>query len=668
MNILETLRGRFAEALRVVAPGQIDDLAKYLSMIQRSQDAKFGDYQANCAMSLAKLLNKSPRDVASELLMAARLDDLCDTPEIAGPGFINLRLRDDVLSERANSAIGDARVGAPPAARPATFVVDFSAPNVAKPMHVGHIRSTVLGDCLYRVLQFLGHRVIGDNHIGDWGTQFGMIIYGYRNFLDREAYAKQPVTELARIYRLVNQLVDYQESVAALPTAEQEIAVAARRVDELSRRTEPDDPKAKKEAAKELRSAKEALTGAKEKLTGYSAKIETVNSDAQFAALAAKHAGIGVAVLEETAKLHAGDQENRRLWEETLPPCRDEIDEMYRRLGVEFDVTLGESFYHDRLATVVERLVQHSIARESDGAKCVFFEGSETPMIVQKRDGAFLYATSDLATIQYRMETWSPDAILYVVGTPQSLHFEQLFAAARRWGSATGEWSDDVKLVHVAFGSVLGEDGKIFRTRAGGTVSLADLLDGAEAKALEIVSASDDAKPGGAELSTEERQRVAEVVGVGAIKYADLSHNRTSDYVFSYDKMMATTGNTATYLQYAYARVQNIFARGEVNVDALRQSGAKITFTSPAERALALEVLRFGEAVESVVSDYRPNQLTSYLYDQLAQCYSRFYEACPVLKADTPEQRVSRLLLCDLTARVLKQGLALLGIGTVERM
>jgi arginyl-tRNA synthetase len=668
MNILETLRERFAEALRVVAPGQVEDLAKYLSMIQRSQDAKFGDYQANCAMPLAKLLGKLPRDVAGELLKVARLDDLCETPEIAGPGFINLLLRDAVLAARANAAISDPRVGAPPATRQATYVVDFSAPNVAKPMHVGHIRSTVLGDCLYRVLQFLGHRVIGDNHIGDWGTQFGMIIYGYRNFLDREAYAKQPVAELARIYRLVNQLVDYYESVAALPKSEQEVAAAERRVSELSRRTEPDDPKIKKEVAKELRSAKESFAAATEKLAGYSAKVEAVIGDTQLAALAAKHAGIGAAVLEETAKLHAGDAENRRLWEEILPPCRDEIDEMYRRLGVKFDVTLGESFYHDRLAAVVESLAQHGIARESDGARCVFFEGSETPMIVQKRDGAFLYATSDLATIQYRMETWRPDVILYVVGTPQSLHFEQLFAAARRWGNATGEWRDDIKLVHVAFGSVLGEDGKIFRTRAGGTVGLANLLDGAEAKALEIVSASDDAKPNGAELSAEERQRVAEVVGVGAIKYADLSHNRTSDYVFSYDKMMATTGNTATYLQYAYARVQNIFARGEVNIDALRKSGAKIAFTSPAERALALEVLRFGEAVESVVSDYRPNQLTSYLYDQLAQSYSRFYEECPVLKADTPEQRTSRLLLCDLTARVLKQGLALLGIGTVERM
>lgn len=668
MNILETLRERFAAALREIAPAQIDEHVKYLGMIQRSQDAKFGDYQANFAMPLGKLLGKPPRDVATSVVAATRLDDLCEPPEVAGPGFINLRMRDELLAERANAAVADERVGAPVAARPATFVIDYSAPNVAKPMHVGHIRSTVIGDCLYRVLKFLGHRVIGDNHIGDWGTQFGMIIYGYRHFLDRDAYRERPVAELARVYRLVNQLVDYREALAALPKAEADLVAAEQQAEALAGRAEPAEPKAKKEAAKTLRNAKESAAAAREKRDSLEARIAAVEGDATLGQLAAAHPGIGQAVLEETAKLHAGDAENRRLWEEILPACRDEIDEMYRRLGVTFDVTLGESFYHDRLAAVVESLERHGIARGSDGAKCIFFEGSDTPMIVQKRDGAFLYATSDLATIQYRMETWRPDVILYVVGTPQSLHFEQLFAASRLWSQATRAWSDQVKLVHVAFGSVLGEDGKIFRTRAGGTVSLVDLLDGATTKALEIVSANDDGKPGGAELSAEERRRVAEVVGIGAIKYADLSHNRTSDYVFSYDKMMATTGNTATYLQYAYARVRNIFARGEIDIDRLRRGGARIQLTNPAERDLALEVLRFSEALESTVADYRPNQLTSYLYDQLAQKYSTFYEACPVLKAETPELRDSRLLLCDLTARVLKQGLALLGIETVERM
>ncbi len=619
-------------------------------------------------MPLKSVLNKAPRDIAAELVAAARLDDLCEPPEIAGPGFINLGIRDEVLARGLEAAIRDPRVGVAAASTPKTYVVDYSSPNVAKPMHVGHIRSTVIGDSLYRTLKFLGHRAIGDNHIGDWGTQFGMIIYGYRNFLDRPAYEANPVAELARIYRLVNQLVEYHEARAALPKVDAEVTAASAKVRELAARTEPDDAKLKKEFAKELRAAKDGLQASEEKLAGLHAKVKAVDDDQALSHLAREHAAIGRAVLEETAKLHAGDKENRKLWEEILPPCRDEIDMMYRRLGVRFDHTLGESFYHDRLAGVVESLRKHGIAQESEGAWCVFFDTIATPMIVQKRDGAFLYATSDLATIQYRMETWRPDVILYLVGTPQSLHFEQLFAAARRWGAALGAWSDQVQLVHVAFGSVLGEDGKIFRTRAGGTVNLADLLDGAVNKALEIVSSNDDGKPGGAELSPAERQRVAEAVGIGAIKYADLSHNRTSDYVFSYDKMMATTGNTATYLQYAYARVRNIFAKGDVRIEALRDSGAPFQLTSPAERGLALEILRFAEALEATVSDYRPNQLTSYLYDQLAQSYSTFYEACPVLKADTPESRTSRLLLCDLTARVLKQGLELLGIETVERM
>lgn len=667
MSILAALRGRFAEALRAVV-GDRADHDELLGMIRRTQDAKFGDYQANFAMPLKNVLGKAPREIAAELVAAAKLDDLCEPPEIAGPGFINLRIRDDVLAARLEEAVCDPRVGVPVASSPKTYVIDYSSPNVAKPMHVGHIRSTVIGDSLYRMLKFLGHRAIGDNHIGDWGTQFGMIIYGYRHFLDRAAYQASPVAELARIYRLVNQLVDYHEACAALPKADAEVTAASGKSRELAARPESADAKLKKEHAKELRAAKEALLDSEEKLAALHAKVKAIDDDPALGRLAVEHARIGHAVLEETAKLHAGDVENRRLWEEILPPCRDEIDVMYRRLGVTFDCTLGESFYHDRLAAVVENLRKHGIAQESEGAWCVFFEDIATPMIVQKRDGAFLYATSDLATIQYRMEAWRPDAIVYVVGTPQSLHFEQLFAAARRWGAATGAWSQQVQLMHVAFGSVLGEDGKIFRTRAGGTVNLADLLDGAVRKALEIVSANDDGKPGGAELSAEERRRVAEAVGIGAIKYADLSHNRTSDYVFSYDKMMATTGNTATYLQYAYARVRNIFAKGDVRIEALRASGASIQLGSPAERALALEILRFSEALDAAISEYRPNQLTSYLYDQLAQTYSTFYEACPVLKADTPESRTSRLLLCDLTARVLKQGLELLGIETVERM
>jgi arginyl-tRNA synthetase len=393
-------------------------------------------------------------------------------------------------------------------------------------------------------------------------------------------------------------------------------------------------------------------------------------------------------VLAETAKLHAGDAENRRLWEEFLPYCEDEIQRVYGRLGVTFDHTHGESFYEDRLAGVVDELLRRGIARESDGAICVFLDGPEkgdgphlceapsgpfrqmgtvpffrpkVPMIVRKQDGAFLYGTTDLATIQYRMETWRPDAILYVVDHRQSLHFQQLFAAARLLGYK------DVELEHVSFGTVLGDDGRPFKTRSGETVGLEGLLDEAVRRALKIVSAGDDAKPDGPELSPAERRQVAETVGIAALKYADLSQNRTSDYVFSYDKMLAMTGNTATYMQYAYARVRSIFARGGVDVERLRASGAAIRLGSPAERALGLEILRFSEALDLAAADYRPNQLTSYLFD-LANRYSTFFEQCHVLRAESEELRQSRLQLCDLTARTIQKGLELLGIRVVEKM
>jgi arginyl-tRNA synthetase len=337
------------------------------------------------------------------------------------------------------------------------------------------------------------------------------------------------------------------------------------------------------------------------------------------------------------------------------------IQHLYDRLGVTFDETLGESFYHDRLAKVVGELRAAGIARESDGAECVFLEGYDAPMIVQKKDGAFLYGTSDLATIQYRQERWQPDALLYVVDHRQSLHFEQLFATAKKWGY------DQIEFQHVSFGTVLGEDGRPYKTRSGDTVGLLGLLDEAVERAAAIVAANDDAKPGGAELSAEARSEIAKIVGIGALKYADLSQNRTSDYTFSYDKMLAMNGNTATYMQYAYARVRSIFRRGGIDAAALRKSGAKITLSAPAERALAVELLRFAAALEDVIADYRPNQLTTYLF-ALAGRYSTFFDQCPVLKAETEELRNSRLLLCDLTARTLKQGLALLGIDVVEQM
>lgn len=630
-------------------------------MIRQSQDSKFGDYQANFAMPLGKRLGRPPRQVAAEVIGRVDVGDLCQTPEIAGPGFINLRVHDAWIAEGLAVAVNDERLGVAPVASPRSYVVDYSAPNVAKPMHVGHIRSTVIGDSLVRVLRFLGHRVTSDNHIGDWGTQFGMILYGYKHFLDAEAYRQTPVAELSRLYRLVRQLMDYHEGLGQVEPLQQKLAVQE---DELAKAREAAAAatgKQAKDAAKQVRRLEGALAGVREDLNELKAKLAKVDNDPTLSQLAAEHKTIGAAALEETAKLHAGDAENLRLWREFLPYSEAEMERIYQRLGISFDHTLGESFYHDRLGPLVQELLEQGLARQSDGAICVFLEGIDVPMIIRKKDGAFLYGTTDLATLRYRMETFHPDAILYVVDFRQGLHFEQLFAAARKMGYT------DVKLQHVSFGTVLGEDNRPFKTRSGDTVGLEGLLDEAVRRAAEVVRANDEAKPEGPELSAEERQRIAEIVGIGALKYADLSQNRTSDYVFSYDKMLAMNGNTATYMQYAYARVRSIFARGKVDIDALRASGAPILLTTPAERALGLELLRFAEAIDLVVADYRPNQLTSYLFT-LADRYSTFYEQCPVIKAEPEEVRRSRLLLCDLTARTIRKGLELLGIDVVDRM
>ncbi len=654
MSILPELKTRFRHALAELT----DDAEELLGLIRPSTDPKFGDYQANFAMSLGKRLGRPPRDIAAEVIERLDVADFCDQPEIAGPGFINVRIKDASLVEMLSAAVDDDRLGVPAVDRPRTFVVDYSAPNVAKPMHVGHIRSTVIGDSLCRTLRFLGHRVISDNHLGDWGTQFGMIIYGYRHFRDEEAYRQTPVDELARLYRLVRQVMDCHEGKSQLPELRQKLdqQESALKANEASAGEKPD-----KRAAKALRRTRADLDKTREELQALEAKLAAVESDPALSKLVQEHAQIGTAVLEETAKLHAGDEENLRLWREFLPPCEDEIERVYGRLSVTFDHTLGESFYHDRLGPIVDELLQKGIARESDGAVCVFFDGQDVPMLIRKQDGAFLYATTDLATIRYRMEQWSPDAILYVVDHRQSLHFEHLFATAGQFGY------EDLELTHVSFGTVLGGDGRPFKTRSGDTVGLEGLLDEAVRRAGKIVSDNDDAKPKGAELSPEQRDQVAETVGIAALKYADLSQNRTSDYVFSYDKMLAMNGNTATYMQYAYARVRSIFAKGGLDARSVRQSGAKLLLDTPAERALALELLRLSEALELAAADYRPNQLTSYLFE-LANRYSTFFEQCPVLKAQTDELRQSRLLLCDLTARTIAKGLELLGIDVVQKM
>lgn len=664
MNLLSLIRRRFSAALRGLSDGpemSADEIAVLVDMVRPSQDVKFGDYQANCAMPLGKRRGRPPRDVAQQLIERLEWTDVGTSPEVAGPGFINLRLSNDWLATQLVAAVHDERLGVAAVENPRTYVVDYSAPNVAKPMHVGHIRSTVIGDSLYRILKFAGHRVIGDNHIGDWGTQFGMIIYGFRYFRDEAAYQANPVEELGRLYRLVNTLVDYHEGREKLAGMLQHVVRDETTLKRHAAQAMAGDPKAEKKAQKDLKRLEKELEESRKQLKSLEAKQAGIENDPLLSRLAAEHPEIASAVLAETAKLHASDEENLRLWREFMPPCMRAINDVYQRLGVKFDCTLGESFYHDRLAAVVEDLRQRGIARESEGAICIFFDDMPVPMIVQKRDGAFLYATSDLATIQYRIQTWSPDAILYVVDHRQSDHFRQLFAAARKWGY------DKLELEHISFGTVLGPDGRPFKTRSGDTVGLMGLLDDAVAHAYQVVCQVDQEKTQGAELPDEERRCVAEVVGLSAIKYADLSQNRTSDYEFSFEKMVALKGNTATYMQYAYARVLSIFRRGGIDIDALRAQRPPITLAQPAERALGLELLRFSEAIDFTLADYRPNQLTSYLFD-LANRFSTFFEECPVLKAESTELRDSRLLLCDLTARTIKQGLELLGIDVVGKM
>ena len=542
--------------------------------VAQAADSRFGDYQTNAAMVLAKEKKTNPRQLATDILDKLDVSGLAAAPEIAGAGFINFRLEDSFIASAISSLATDPRLGVAPAAQPKKILVDFSSPNVAKPMHVGHIRSTILGDCLVRVARFLGHEVTADNHIGDWGTQFGKVIYGWKHFLDRDALDRDAIAELVRLYREVTRLEETDENIK--------------------------------------RTAR-----------------------------------------EELVKLQAGDAENLAIWKQTVELSWREFEKLYDLLGIKFDERLGESAYNDALAPLCAELEKRGIARESDGALCIFFPEIPTldgkPAIVRKSDGGFLYATTDLATIDYRVNRWNPDAIWYVVGAPQALHFQQIFAAAKMMG-IHGD------LRHIAFGSILGEDRKIMKTRSGENVGLAEVLHEAIERARKILAARTEALP------PEEAESTARLIGLGAVKYAELSQNRLTDYVFSWDKLLAFEGNTAPYLQNAYVRIRSIFRKAGETPDP----ATPILITAPAERALALKILQYAETLPVVLDDYRPNILANYLYE-LANTYHSFYEACPVLKAE-PAIRASRLILSDLAARTLSHGLALLGIACPERM
>ncbi len=576
MNVLDQLKGRFGIALPEGANADTDRAA-FEKALRPAGDPKFGDYQANGCMALAKSTGKKPRDLAAAIASAVDLAPFAGPPEVAGPGFLNVRLNDAFIAGALGELLADDRHGLVPPRQAKTVVVDFSSPNVAKPMHVGHLRSTVIGDSLARILAAAGHTVVRDNHLGDWGSQFGMILWGWKNARDEANYARDPVGELARLYRLVQTRIKSGESA----------------VEEAAR--------------------------------------------------------------QETAKLHAGDPENRALWDQFMPHCLGALQALYDRMGVKFDVQLGESYYDPRLASVVEDLEKKGLAVESEGATVVFVEGTEAPFIVRKRDGAFTYATTDLATIQYRAETWKPDQVLYVVDSRQGDHFKQLFEVARKWGY------DAIDLEHVAFGTILGPDRRPFKTREGDVVGLESLLDEATAEALKVVQENSP------ELDPEEQRRVAAEVGMAAIKYADLCQNRISDYVFDWSKMMAMNGNTGTYLQYAYARTQSIFRKGGTTAEAIRAARPAILVDHPVERAIGLKLLRLPEAIDLAVAELKPNIITDYLFD-LAQAFSTFFEECPVLRAESPERRDSRLALCALTGFTLKFGAGLLGIDVVDRM
>ena len=559
--------------------------------------------------------------------------------------------------------MGDPRCLITASATPKTIVIDYSSPNVAKPMHVGHIRTTVIGDCLAKVLRFMGHQVITDNHLGDWGTQFGIIIYGYKHFGDPEVVRKDPVPELANLYRIVHRLMGYQDALASLPDLEAEAQRLEAEHASAAAAVESAEGKEAKKKKKVAENFKRKLSSTLEAVESARRKIEETQADDQLRARAEQHPEINNAVLNETAKLHAGDKENLALWEEFLPSCKDEINRIYARLDVTFDHVLGESFYHPMLAKLVAELQEQGVATESDGAICIFLDQFDTPMIIRKRDGAFLYATTDLATLKYRKKTFDPDEILYVVDTRQGEHFKKLFAVASKLGLG------DLKLVHVNFGTVLGEDGRPLKTRSGTLIGLESLLDDAVAAAFQVVCEPERLETMDPPMAEEEQRRISETVGIGAIKYADLGHDRESDYRFNLKKMVELKGNTATYAQYSYRACGSILRKNGVTeediVERVRED--PIHFSHPAERALAISLLRFEEALHDVYSNYGPNQLVDYVYST-AEAFSRFNTQCHVLKAESESIRTSRLALVVSTANVLRIALSLLGIDVVDRM
>lgn len=554
-------------------------LTEHPIVLQPAKNRDFGDYQINGVMGAAKKTRQNPRELAQKVADALQANPLITTAEVAGPGFINLHLRPEKLAQYIKSALQDDHLGITHSSEPQTIVIDYSSPNLAKEMHVGHLRSSIIGDSLNRVLSFLGHKVIAQNHVGDWGTQFGMLV-AYLTEQQQNGRADLELADLEQFYR--------------------------------------------------------------------NAKIR-FDEDENFANTAREY----------VVKLQSGEASVLALWQQFVQTSLQHAQAVYQKLGLKLlptDVT-GESFYNDQLQPTVNELLAKGIAVDSDGTKVVFLEEFKNqddepmPFIIQKKDGGFLYASTDLACVRYRINTLHGDRLLYVVDARQSLHFQELFTVARKAG-----WlPESVLAEHVSFGTMMGKDGKPFKTRSGDTVKLLDLLNEAVTRASALVASKNP------DLSPAEIAHIGHAVGIGAVKYADLSKNRTSDYIFDWDSMLSFEGNTAPYLQYAYTRVQSVFRKAET-----WDKNSEISLNEPLEQQLAVELLKFEDILNSVADTAYPHYLAAYLY-QIATLFSRFYEACPILKTDEAT-RNSRLQLASLTGKTLQQGLALLGIDTLETM
>ena len=684
-SIVDILEERISAAMREVSGENVP------AVVTPAKDPKFGDYQANGVMALAKKLKTNPRELAQKVLAQVDLTDICEKPEIAGPGFINLRLKSDFLSKALIEISADSKnhLGISRVDKPKRIVVDFSGPNIAKQMHVGHLRSTIIGDCICRILEFLGHTVIRQNHIGDWGTNFGMVILGlWHMCMDEKIHDNQLYYETEPVI-----LKDYASNKEKLKKLCQDIR------GRHEKDWEEDSYPVRGDGKKYFKPFLEGLD-----------KLETRNKSEIWGKILAAYQYVNL--LEESAsedlkvttrkKINGSweylpipyeslsrhittmlqniddpdNEQEKKAWELVTKISLQHCETLYGQLNVkitdkDFDyrVVRGESFYRRALGPMVKRLVKNRVASKSEDAICVELEGFKNkdgtplPFMIQKSDGAHLYQTFDLEALRWRVRWLKADKIIYVTDARQNLHFQMLFKAAEKakWNEPFGK---KVELIHVAFGSVLSENGKPLKTREGENVKLKDLLDEAVERAKAVV---DEKNP---ELPQEKKEKIAKAVSIGAVKYADYSNNRTSDYVFSFDKMLAMDGNTAPYMQYAYARIKSIERKGEsrdVDIETELADIAELNLTDPAELDLAKQLIRYGEIIESAAADYRPNYLTAYLYE-LAQKFSGFYTDCPVLQAG-PDKRPTRLLLCDLTARTIRHGLSeLLGIEVVEQM